>query len=305
MKTIFTLLASLILSMSDFAAGAHPKSSLTIRSFDRGDIRVVIDGRRFEPNDNYVRIRSLDAGYHYVRIYREKSMGFIRIFGSRYEMVFNSSLAIRPFRDLMITIDRFGRTTVKENRSFGWYGHDDRGFGGNGNRYEQSNGNKEDKYYDKQNDQGFNKHGEKDFGDMDDRNWDNKHDFDFDRMSNYGDYNNGRDSRFGKDDRDFNNNGYKMTMNEIEFGRVLDNIQKEWFEDNKMKSATQIINTNYFTSAQVKQMLQLFSFENNKLELAKLAYTKTVDKQNYQYVSDVLTFRNSKEELARYIRDYH
>ena len=52
-------------------------------------------------------------------------------------------------------------------------------------------------------------------------------------------------------------------------------------------------------------MLQLFSFEGNKLELAKQAYSKTLDKQNYQCVADVLMFRSSKDELARFIRDCH
>ena len=118
---------------------------------------------------------------------------------------------------------------------------------------------------------------------------------------------NGRDKGWkDKDDRNSGYgtyNGYVSVMSNVEFQRVLDCIDKEWFENNKMKSAMQIINTNYFTSFQVKQMMQLFSFESNKLELAKQAYSKTVDKQNYQCVSEVLMFRSSKEELARFIRD--
>jgi hypothetical protein len=61
---------------------------------------------------------------------------------------------------------------------------------------------------------------------------------------------------------------------------------------------------NYFTSQQVKELLQLFTFENNKLDLAKYAYRKTMDRRNYYIVNDVFAFSNSKDELARYIRDY-
>ena len=71
-----------------------------------------------------------------------------------------------------------------------------------------------------------------------------------------------------------------------------------------MKSATQIINTNYLTSEQVKEMLQLFSLENNKLSLAELAYDRTVDKRSYFVVNDVFSYSSSKDELARYIRNH-
>ena len=47
----------------------------------------------------------------------------------------------------------------------------------------------------------------------------------------------------------------------------------------------------------------LFTFENNRLEIAKYAYGKTVDKGNYFVVNDAFTF-NSKEKLNEYIREY-
>jgi DNA invertase Pin-like site-specific DNA recombinase len=60
----------------------------------------------------------------------------------------------------------------------------------------------------------------------------------------------------------------------------------------------------YFTSQQVKELLQLFTFENNKLELAKYAYRNTVDKRTYFIVNDVFSFGSSRDELARFIRDF-
>jgi hypothetical protein len=47
----------------------------------------------------------------------------------------------------------------------------------------------------------------------------------------------------------------------------------------------------------------LFTFENNRLDIAKYAYGKTVDKRNYSVVNDAFTF-NSKEKLDQYIREY-
>src|SRR4030095_9599458 len=95
--------------------------------------------------------------------------------------------------------------------------------------------------------------------------------------------------------------GYAGGMNDREFHNVLQAIQKEWLESNKFKSASQIIKNNSFTTAQVEQILLLFSFENNKLELAKQAYSHTVDKKNYTRLFDLFSYSSSKRELERYI----
>ncbi len=306
MKTIFTFLTSLLVSISLLAGGVRPKSTLTIRSSDRGSIRVVIDGRRFEPRDNYMRIRGIDAGYHTIRIFRQRNNGFFNMFNSRYEMVFNKSVRLRPQTNMMIFIDRFGRATVNESRRNGWgYGRDDRDYG-YGSRDNRGFGNNDDKRFDG-NDKDFENRDGNIFDESDNRNWDKNHDFDFDRDGTNDDYNNDRDGKWGNKDpdkKDYNDYGYNQTMTDIEFNRVLESIQKEWFESNKAKSATQIITTNYFSTVQVKQLLQLFSFENTKLDLAKQAYGKTVDQRNYFMINDVFSFSSSKEELARYIREY-
>ena len=281
MKRIFTFLASLMVSISLLAADARPKSTLTIRSSDRSGIKVVIDGRRFEPLDNYVRIQGIDAGMHNVKIYREKFMGLFSIVGKRYEVVFNSSVLVKPRSSVVLSVDRFGRTTVNETRMFD---RGDRGFGRDLNN--------------------------------DGQRWDKDHDFNYDNGGRYGDYDsrdgrdrnwdNSRDRSGGFDDRDhgYNDNSYGRAMSDIEFSRTLSAIDKEWSESNKMKSATQIINTNLFTTVQVKQMLQMFSFENNKLDLAKLAYSKTIDQKNYFMINDVFSFNSSRDELARFIRSH-
>lgn len=289
MKKIFTLFATLILTISLFAA-ARPKSMLTIKSTDRSDIRVVIDGRRFEPYANYMRIGDMRPGYHSIKIYRERNFGVFTIFGQRYDVVFSNSIFIKPQTSVLINIDRFGRAQVFENH-----------MGGRGYQWN-------------------------------DKDWRNDHDFDFDRGRSFGDYGDrdrtwndrdtrwgdrdnrnpgyGNDGRYGNDGHYGNNGGYGnngsfgRTMSDVEFDRVLDNISRERNENNMMRSATQIINTNFFTSQQVKEMLQLFSFENNKLELAKLAYDKTVDQRNFYVVNDVFNYSNSKDELARYIRNH-
>ena len=112
---------------------------------------------------------------------------------------------------------------------------------------------------------------------------------------------------FNDDDRNDGNggwnNGYGNVINTREFEQVKDQIRKEWFEKNRLTSAKVIIEKNNFTARQVTELASLFTFENNKLEIAKYAYRKTVDKQNYYLLNDVFTFNSSKDELARFIRE--
>jgi hypothetical protein len=51
-------------------------------------------------------------------------------------------------------------------------------------------------------------------------------------------------------------------------------------------------------------MVLLFTFENNRLDIAKYAYGKTVDKGNYFIMNDAFTFNNNKEKLSEYIREF-
>ena len=55
------------------------------------------------------------------------------------------------------------------------------------------------------------------------------------------------------------------------------------------------------TTDQLCEMLDYISFESNRLELAKYAYLKTLDVENYDKVYSMLDFNSSKRELDRYI----
>ncbi|MEO6612144.1 MAG: DUF4476 domain-containing protein [Chitinophagaceae bacterium] len=110
------------------------------------------------------------------------------------------------------------------------------------------------------------------------------------------------DNASGNDNSGWNN-GHGNVMSSREFNDVKDQIRREWFEANRLTSTKVIIDKGNFTSQQVKELMLLFTFENNRLEVAKYAYRKTVDKQNYYQLNDAFTFNSSKDELARFIRE--
>ena len=106
----------------------------------------------------------------------------------------------------------------------------------------------------------------------------------------------------GYDDGNWDN-GMNKVMKAQEFETVKQSISKEWLESNRLSSIKFIIDRNYFTVQQTRELMMLFSFESNKLEVAKHAYKKTVDNRNYIMVNDLFSFSSSKDELARFIRD--
>ena len=116
------------------------------------------------------------------------------------------------------------------------------------------------------------------------------------------DWDNNKDNRDNRDPR--YDNDYTRAMSDYDFSQAKESIRKEWFENTRINTAKQVIDRNYFTSQQVKEILLLFTFENNRLDIAKYAYGRTVDKGNYFIVNDAFAFNNNKEELARYIREY-
>ena len=81
-------------------------------------------------------------------------------------------------------------------------------------------------------------------------------------------------------------------------------LRNERFENTRVTIARQMFNEHAFTAQQVKELLQEFSFENNKLDLAKYAYRNTTDRNNYYVVMDVFSFNSSKQELSNYMSNY-
>ena len=92
-------------------------------------------------------------------------------------------------------------------------------------------------------------------------------------------------------------------MSAENFNALKATVSNDPYDNSRVNIVRQAANSNYFTAIQVKQLLQVFSYENSKLAVAKLLYSRTVDKGNYFMVNDAFTYSNSKDELAAYIRD--
>ena len=283
MKTIFTLLLSSLFSLSSMA---YNGTRLTVTSVSNNKMFVEVDGRRYNLDAHTVTISNLRPGVHNVRVLRQvkaKKGWNIDIWSKREEVIYSIKATLKNGYDFDIVVNRFGKVMIDERRiddTDDWYDDDD-------DSYDDS---------DRDNDWGENP------ADRDDKDWDNnkndRNDRDYDNDPDDSKNRNGRDDR----DDDYNDNNSR-SMSSYDFSQARESLRKEWFENKRLATAKLIIERNYFTSQQVKELMLLFTFENNRLDIAKYAYGKTIDKRNYAVVNDAFTF-NSKEKLDQYIREY-
>ena len=229
MKTIFTLLLATVFT----TAFAFDEGRITITTAIKKDVQVYVDGRLYQEKDNMVVLNSVRPGNHTIKIYKKKQKknGNNRYDrNSRNELVYSSTVYVRPSYHVDVMVNRFGKALVDERA----------------------------------------------LNDRNDR-WD---DDDWDR------------------DDDRNDNRHAIT--DHEFDQLLQRIRNQWF--GRLGNAKDAINEHYFRTSQVRQILQLFSSESDKLELAKLSYKNIIDRHNFRQLYDLFSYQ-SQAELDRVRRE--
>lgn len=93
-------------------------------------------------------------------------------------------------------------------------------------------------------------------------------------------------------------------MTNRDFAEFKQLIADRTFESTKMDMTKSVIDYNYFSTEQVKEILTWFVFESNKLDLAKYAFKNTVDPYNYYKLYNSFTFESSVVDLDNYIKNY-
>lgn len=98
----------------------------------------------------------------------------------------------------------------------------------------------------------------------------------------------------------YNNHGPPM-MSQQDFQYALQSVRSQRYESGKLSMSRQIVRENTVRATQVKRLVQLLSFESNRLTLAKEAYMSTRDKHNYHIVSSALRYHSSVRSLEQFI----
>ena len=90
-------------------------------------------------------------------------------------------------------------------------------------------------------------------------------------------------------------------MDAASFADAKQAIAGNSFDDGKLSTAKTIANTNYFTTDQVIEICQLFSFDDSKLAFAEYAFKRTVDNNSYFKVNSAFSFDATKTKLNDYV----
>ena len=98
-------------------------------------------------------------------------------------------------------------------------------------------------------------------------------------------------------------NGCYGPCGNSEFQGLKGSISSKPFEDNKVQIAKQFLGANCVSAAQVRELMGMFTYEESKLDIAKFAYGKCVDPNNYYKVNDGFTYSSSIDELNEFIGD--
>lgn len=90
-------------------------------------------------------------------------------------------------------------------------------------------------------------------------------------------------------------------MSDRKFNDLMNSMNKNSFDSGRLKIAEQALRNEQLKTEQVSQLMKQLTFESNKLKLAKMAYNKTIDKENYFRVNDQFTFNSSINKLNDFI----
>jgi hypothetical protein len=88
------------------------------------------------------------------------------------------------------------------------------------------------------------------------------------------------------------------------FYTLQDMMQQEISGTGRLKLVKQVIDKNYFTAMQVKELVSQFTSTDRALELAKYAYPKTINKNEFFIVYAAFTRRSAWDELEQFIKNY-
>ncbi len=92
------------------------------------------------------------------------------------------------------------------------------------------------------------------------------------------------------------------TISSAEFDKIYTSVKSNWSQTSKYNAVKTAFNkkTNYFTTEQAGQLVQLVTSEPRRLELAKLSYPRITDPENFVDMTDLFTSTTNRQNLERF-----
>lgn len=87
-----------------------------------------------------------------------------------------------------------------------------------------------------------------------------------------------------------------------EADEMKEKIESESFSDERLDRARFLAKDRCFQVSHVLIVLDAFTFQDNRLEMAKYLYNRTENKSDYDLVVSSFTFKSDRDELRDYIQ---
>lgn len=100
---------------------------------------------------------------------------------------------------------------------------------------------------------------------------------------------------------------FATPMSAADFNTLYNDVRSQWRNANKVTLLSDAFanTSNYFTTAQAKQLIQLVNNQSNRFTLAKAAYRSITDPVNFTQMYDVLNSQSYRDQLAAYVSTYN
>ncbi|KGN83067.1 hypothetical protein HW49_00065 [Porphyromonadaceae bacterium COT-184 OH4590] len=97
---------------------------------------------------------------------------------------------------------------------------------------------------------------------------------------------------------------YNLPMDDRTFAELLSAVNNASFDSDKKRLIEMAVAGSLFSTGQVRQLAELYTFDSEKLWLLKLMYPVVVDRDRAFLLQDVLSFSSSKEEFVKFAEDF-
>ncbi|MEO6327290.1 MAG: DUF4476 domain-containing protein [Ginsengibacter sp.] len=97
----------------------------------------------------------------------------------------------------------------------------------------------------------------------------------------------------------------KTPMADADFSQLVMNVRGYLIQILKVGVEREVFNNpdNYFSTNQIRQLLLLINAEDNRLDLAKLAYRTVTDPANFIQLNNIFNLQGSRDELLNYVKN--
>jgi len=100
---------------------------------------------------------------------------------------------------------------------------------------------------------------------------------------------------------------YMTPMSDADFTTLYNSVRNRWGSANRMRLISDAFanTSNYFTTAQARQLIQVLNNQGDRFTLAKAAYRSITDPLNFTEMNTLFTSQSYRDQLADYVSNYN